>query len=52
MVVRFNVLVKINRSCHLDLWTATRGIRNELLLKYARGLWVDDFGIYLVLWFG
>ena len=45
----FNVPVEIKRSCHPDLWTA---MRNQLLVKYARGPGTDGFGIYLVFWFG
>ena len=44
-----NVPVEIKRSCHRDVWTA---VREQLIAKYTRDPGAEDFGIYLVFWFG
>lgn len=41
--------IEIKKSTHRKLWTA---IRTQLMAKYTRDPLADEFGIYLVLWFG
>jgi len=45
----FNVPVEIKKSSSRNLW---RGIRDQLITKYARDPGSSGYGIYLVFWFG
>ena len=45
----FAVPVEIKKNTHADLW---RSIRDQLIALYVRDPGADDFGIYLVFWFG
>ncbi len=44
-----NVPIEIKRSCHRELWSAAH---TQLIAKYTRDPGADEYGIYLVFWFG
>ena len=45
----FNVPVELKKNKHPDLWSA---LRNQLIRQYASDPDTDEYGIYLVFWFG
>jgi len=48
-ISHFNVSIEIKRDCNPELWTA---LRTQLIGQYSTAKGADDYGIYLVLWFG
>ena len=45
----FNVPVEVKRDRHPELWSA---VRNQLIARYTVDPDTDQYGIYLVFWFG
>lgn len=45
----YAVPVEIKKNTHAELWSA---IKTQLIAKYARALDSNEYGVYLVLWFG